>query len=151
MSGTGLTLSDLAFLGQGALMTLAVTAIAVTGGTALGLLFGVVRTQVGPWWALPLTFLLDVFRSVPLLIQLVLAKRVPGHRGARPAAVRDLVHRARPLHLGLLHRDREGRHRRGAGRDAARGAQPRPDLGAGHGACGGADGAPRGAAVLDRA
>ena len=73
MSGTGLTLGDLAFLGQGALMTLAVTAIAVTGGTALGLMFGVVRTQVGPWWALPLTFLLDVFRSVPLLIQLILA------------------------------------------------------------------------------
>lgn len=73
MFETGLTLVDLLFLAKGALMTLAVTAVAVTGGTVLGLLFGVVRSQISPWLLLPLTFLLDVFRSVPLLIQLILA------------------------------------------------------------------------------
>ncbi|MCZ4094378.1 MULTISPECIES: amino acid ABC transporter permease [Sinorhizobium] len=72
MFNTALTLSDLGFLAQGALMTLAVTAVSVAAGTVLGVIFGVVRNQVGPYWSAPLTFLLDVFRSVPLLIQLVL-------------------------------------------------------------------------------
>ena len=73
MFDTALTLSDLMFLLKGAGMTLAVTFFAVTGGTLLGLLFGVIRAQVSVWAALPLIFVLDVFRSVPLLIQLVLA------------------------------------------------------------------------------
>lgn len=73
MLDTGLTLNDLLFLARGALVTLAVTAIAVAGGTLLGLLFGVLRAQSGSWLLWPLVFLLDVFRSVPLLIQLILA------------------------------------------------------------------------------
>ena len=54
-------------------MTLIVTAISVFFGTILGIVFGVIRYQIGPWWAAPLTFVLDIFRSIPLLIQLVLA------------------------------------------------------------------------------
>jgi polar amino acid transport system permease protein len=73
MIDTALTLSDLGFLARGAAMTLLVTAVSVAAGTALGVLFGVIRVQVGPIWCAPLTFFLDVFRSVPLLIQLVLA------------------------------------------------------------------------------
>ena len=72
MFETALTWSDLAFLAKGAGMTLAVTAVAVTAGTIMGIIFGVLRFQLGPYWALPLTVVLDVFRSVPLLIQLVL-------------------------------------------------------------------------------
>ncbi len=72
MFDTALTLNDLLFLAQGAGMTLAVTAVSVTVGTILGILFGVLRFQFGPIWFAPLTFLLDIFRSVPLLIQLVL-------------------------------------------------------------------------------
>ena len=41
-------------------------------GTVLGILFGMIRVELGPYWSAPLTFVLDVFRSVPLLIQLVL-------------------------------------------------------------------------------
>ena len=59
-------------------MTLLVTAISVVLGTILGVIFGVFRTQVGPVWAAPLTFVLDVFRSIPLLIQLVLANAFMG-------------------------------------------------------------------------
>lgn len=73
MFETSMTLSDLMFLVKGAGMTLAVTFFAVTGGTLMGLLFGVIRAQFSPWATLPLTFVLDIFRSVPLLIQLVLA------------------------------------------------------------------------------
>jgi hydroxyproline transport system permease protein len=72
MFETALTWSDLAFLAKGAGMTLAVTAVAVTAGTVMGIIFGIIRFQFGPYWSLPLTFVLDIFRSVPLLIQLVL-------------------------------------------------------------------------------
>lgn len=73
MFETNLSLNDLKFMAQGALITLQVTAFAVIGGTFLGLLFGVMRSHINPWFTLPLVFLLDIFRSVPLLIQLVLA------------------------------------------------------------------------------
>jgi polar amino acid transport system permease protein len=73
MFDTAMTLNDLILLAKGAGMTLLVTAIAVFFGTILGIIFGVIRYQIGPWWAAPLTFFLDVFRSIPLLIQLVLA------------------------------------------------------------------------------
>lgn len=72
MFDTALTLNDLAFLAKGAGMTLLVTFVSVTAGTLFGILFGVLRNQLGPLWSAPLTFLLDIFRSVPLLIQLVL-------------------------------------------------------------------------------
>jgi hydroxyproline transport system ATP-binding protein len=73
MFDTALTLNDLMFLAKGAGMTLAVTGVSVAAGTVMGIFFGVLRNQIGPYWAIPLTFVLDVFRSVPLLIQLVLA------------------------------------------------------------------------------
>ena len=73
MFETALTLNDLWFLAKGAGMTLAVTAVSVVVGTVMGVILGVIRAQFGPYWSAPLTFLLDIFRSVPLLIQLVLA------------------------------------------------------------------------------
>lgn len=73
MFDTALTLNDLLFLAKGAGVTLAITFFAVIGGTVLGLTFGVIRSHISPWMALPLTFVLDIFRSVPLLIQLILA------------------------------------------------------------------------------
>ncbi len=73
MFETALTFNDLLFLAKGAGMTLAVTAVSVAAGTVMGVIFGVIRAQSGPYWSAPLTFVLDIFRSVPLLIQLVLA------------------------------------------------------------------------------
>ncbi|MFG6549859.1 amino acid ABC transporter permease [Sulfitobacter sp. M21595] len=73
MFDTALTFNDLLFMLKGAGVTLSVTAFAVVGGTLLGVFFGVLRNQISPWAALPLTFVLDIFRSVPLLIQLILA------------------------------------------------------------------------------
>ncbi|MFV0490959.1 MAG: amino acid ABC transporter permease [Pseudorhodobacter sp.] len=72
MFDTALTVNDLIFLAKGAGMTILVTLIAVFCGTILGIIFGVIRYQVGPVWAAPITFVLDIFRSIPLLIQLVL-------------------------------------------------------------------------------
>lgn len=72
MFDTGMTWNDLLFLLRGAGLTLWITAIAVAGGTILGLAFGVIRASVSPWFTWPLAFVLDVLRSVPLLIQLVL-------------------------------------------------------------------------------
>ena len=78
MFDTALSSADLIFLAKGAGMTILVTAISVAFGTILGIVFGVFRFQVGPWWAAPVTFLLDIFRSIPLLIQLVLANAFLG-------------------------------------------------------------------------
>lgn len=72
MFHTSLSLNDIMFLLQGAGVTLLITFWAMLGGTILGIVFGVFRATT-PWWATaPLAFLLDIFRSVPLLIQLVL-------------------------------------------------------------------------------
>lgn len=72
MFQTAMTFKDLGLLAIGAGWTLLITLIAVVGGTVLGVIFGVFRAVV-PWWAsIWLGFLLDIFRSVPLLIQLVL-------------------------------------------------------------------------------
>ena len=73
MFDTALTVNDFIFLAKGAGMTIFVTVIAVFFGTILGIIFGLIRYQLGPVWAAPITFVLDIFRSIPLLIQLVLA------------------------------------------------------------------------------
>lgn len=73
MFQTNLSPNDLLFLAQGAGWTLLITAIAMLGGTILGVIFGVTRAVLPGWTTLPLGFLLDIFRSVPLLIQLILA------------------------------------------------------------------------------
>lgn len=70
---TSFTLNDLWFMLKGAGVTLSITFWAVIGGTLMGVLFGLLRTTV-PWWLnAPIGFVLDIFRSVPLLIQFVLA------------------------------------------------------------------------------
>ncbi|MGQ0566587.1 MAG: amino acid ABC transporter permease [Gemmobacter sp.] len=72
MFDTGLTLNDMLFLAKGAAVTLAITGVSVLFGTALGIVFGTFKAQVSALVAAPLTFVLDVLRSVPLLIQLIL-------------------------------------------------------------------------------
>lgn len=73
MLETSFTWTDLLFMLQGAGVTLSITFWAVLGGTVLGIVFGVVRTATPLWVNIPLAAILDVFRSVPLLIQFVLA------------------------------------------------------------------------------
>ena len=73
MIETDFARTDLWFMLQGAGMTLALTFWAVLGGTAMGFVFGVLRA-VAPWWInAALGAVLDVFRSIPLLIQFILA------------------------------------------------------------------------------
>jgi hydroxyproline transport system permease protein len=70
---TSFTLNDLWFMIKGAGTTLLLTFWAVLGGTLLGAAFGLARAS-SPWWLnAPIGFVLDIFRSVPLLIQFVLA------------------------------------------------------------------------------
>lgn len=68
---TSLTASDLLFMLQGAWVTLQLTAAAMLIGTLAGVLFGLLRAAL-PRASLPLAWALDLFRSVPLLIQFVL-------------------------------------------------------------------------------
>ncbi len=71
MLSTGFSWSDLLFLLKGAWITLQLTCWAILLGSFAGLLFGLLRALL-PRVSLPLAWVLDVFRSVPLLIQFVL-------------------------------------------------------------------------------
>ncbi|MCG8158970.1 amino acid ABC transporter permease [Brenneria goodwinii] len=71
MLTTRLTGSDLLYLLQGAGVTLQLTGYAMLAGTLAGIAIGILYTLL-PRATLPLAWLLDVFRSVPLLIQFVL-------------------------------------------------------------------------------
>ncbi|WP_417776721.1 amino acid ABC transporter permease [Stutzerimonas xanthomarina] len=71
MFDTSLTSTDLLFLLKGAGVTLMLTFWAMLLGTFAGIVFGVIRALF-PRASLPLAWFLDIFRSVPLLIQFVL-------------------------------------------------------------------------------
>jgi polar amino acid transport system permease protein len=71
MFSTSLTANDLLFMLQGAWVTVQLTAAAMVIGTLAGVICGLLRAAL-PKASLPLAWVLDVFRSVPLLIQFVL-------------------------------------------------------------------------------
>jgi len=73
MIETDFARTDLWFMLQGAGMTLALTFWAVLGGTLMGFVFGVLRAVASSWINALLGAVLDVFRSIPLLIQFILA------------------------------------------------------------------------------
>lgn len=70
---TAFTRFDLMYMLKGAGVTLLITFWAVLGGTLVGLLLGLIRASAPAWINAPIGAVLDVFRSVPLLIQFVLA------------------------------------------------------------------------------
>ena len=73
MIETDFARTDLGFMLRGASMTLALTFWAVLGGTLMGFVFGVLRAVAPAWINVALGGVLDVFRSIPLLIQFILA------------------------------------------------------------------------------
>ncbi len=69
---SGFTPNDLWFMGEAALRTLWISALSITIGTVLGGVFGWMLYEGKLTAALTLAPVLDIFRSVPLIIQLVL-------------------------------------------------------------------------------
>ncbi|MCK7615868.1 amino acid ABC transporter permease [Roseibium sediminicola] len=69
---SGFNVNDFWFLGEAALRTLWISALSVTIGTVLGGFFGWMLYEGRLWATLTLAPVLDIFRSVPLIIQLVL-------------------------------------------------------------------------------
>ena len=69
---SGLRLSDIWFLSEAALRTLLISGISISLGTILGLVFGWMLHESRIAGTLTLAPILDAFRSVPLIIQLVL-------------------------------------------------------------------------------
>ncbi|MFN7166953.1 MAG: amino acid ABC transporter permease [Pannonibacter sp.] len=72
MFDTAFSSNDLMFLLKGAWLTIQLTVVAVAIGTVLGVVFGWARASLPGWVNVPIGAVLDVLRSVPLLIQLVL-------------------------------------------------------------------------------
>ncbi|PDS59937.1 amino acid ABC transporter [Rhizobium anhuiense] len=69
---TSLQWGDVLFLGEAALRTLGISVAAISAGTLLGVVLGWLLTLRSYVLNLGIASLLDVFRSVPLLIQLIL-------------------------------------------------------------------------------
>lgn len=69
---SGLTVNDLWFLSEAAFRTLLISALSISLGTVLGVIFGWLLYEGRLVATLTLAPILDVFRSVPLIIQLVL-------------------------------------------------------------------------------
>jgi polar amino acid transport system permease protein len=69
---SGLTINDIWFLAEAALRTLLISALSISVGTFLGAVFGWLLYEGRLIATLTLAPVLDVFRSVPLIIQLVL-------------------------------------------------------------------------------
>jgi polar amino acid transport system permease protein len=71
MFNTSFTWNDMLFLLDGTKVTILLTLVSMLIGTVIGVACGLFRALL-PRASIPLAWLLDVFRSVPLLIQFVL-------------------------------------------------------------------------------
>lgn len=69
---TGFQLSDLWYMAEAAGRTLLISAISISIGTLLGCVFGWLLSVAKWWGAASLGVILDAFRSIPLIIQLIL-------------------------------------------------------------------------------
>ncbi len=69
---SGFNINDLWFLGEAALRTMWISALSISIGTVLGAVFGWLLYEGRVWATVLLAPVLDFFRSVPLIIQLVL-------------------------------------------------------------------------------
>ena len=69
---SGFKLSDVWYLAEAAFRTLMISGISISLGTMLGVVFGWMLYEGRIWGSFSLGPVLDVFRSVPLIIQLVL-------------------------------------------------------------------------------
>lgn len=69
---SGFSIQDLSFLGEAALRTLWISFLSITIGSVLGAFFGWALYEMKIWGTIFLNPLLDLFRSVPLIVQLVL-------------------------------------------------------------------------------
>ena len=69
---TAFSASDLTFLAEAAGRTLLISVLAISIGTVLGCVFGWVLSLSNWVGTVTLGFILDAFRSVPLIIQLIL-------------------------------------------------------------------------------
>ena len=69
---TNLSWVDLIFLGEAAIRTLQISIVSIFFGTVIGIVLGWLLTTGNIFVRFAVTSILDVFRSVPLLIQLIL-------------------------------------------------------------------------------
>lgn len=69
---SGFTANDLVFMGEAALRSLWISALAISIGTVIGIAMGWLLSVAKNVGAYTLEPILDIFRSVPLIIQLVL-------------------------------------------------------------------------------
>jgi His/Glu/Gln/Arg/opine family amino acid ABC transporter permease subunit len=78
---TPLSWNDAPFILQGILNTIYISVVAIAIGTILGLIVGFIRSEIGKVGNMLLGSVLDILRSVPLIIQLILFSTFVGAYG----------------------------------------------------------------------
>lgn len=79
--------TDFVFLLQGAAISLWVAALAMLAGTIGGLALGWLRSVISPLASLCIAAVLDIFRAVPLIIQLIMANTANAMLGLQYSAL----------------------------------------------------------------
>jgi len=69
---TAFRLADLWYLGQAAINTIIISVLAISIGSFFGVIFGWILAEFNRYLTVLLNLILDVFRSIPLIIQLIL-------------------------------------------------------------------------------
>jgi len=69
---TAFRLADLWYLGEAAINTIIISVLAISIGSFFGVVFGWILTEFNRYLTVVLNLILDVFRSIPLIIQLIL-------------------------------------------------------------------------------
>lgn len=78
---TPLSWNDAPFIVQGILNTIYISVVAIVIGTILGVIVGFLRAESNKWVNMILGSFLDILRSVPLIIQLILFTTYVGAMG----------------------------------------------------------------------
>jgi len=78
---TPLSWSDSGFIITGILNTVYISVVAIVFGTVLGVIVGFIRAESNKWVNMVLGSFLDILRSVPLIIQLILFTTFIGAMG----------------------------------------------------------------------
>ena len=78
---TPISWNDSSFILMGVWNTVTISVVAIVVGSILGLMVGFIRTESNKWVNFVFSSILDIFRSVPLIIQLILFSTFVGAMG----------------------------------------------------------------------
>lgn len=101
---TPLSWNDSGFILTGVMNTITISLVAIIAGTLLGLVVGFIRSESNKLTNSALGAVLDILRSVPLIIQLILFTTYIGRHGPSARPVRGRLNCAVAVYHGVYGR-----------------------------------------------